>query len=69
MLLSLYDDRSFFKYNALDLHSTHDIDRLSFETIVDVLHADDWTHQVHLEPQVIEVPLTEELHMGGHEVL
>lgn len=59
----------FFKQKALALHSTHDVDRLSFDSIADVLHVDDWTQQVHLEPQVLKVPLAEQFHMGGQEVL
>lgn len=52
-----------------DLHSTYDVDRLSFDSEANILHADNWTQQVHTEPHFLEVPLAAQFHMGGHEVL
>lgn len=53
----------------MDLHSAHDADRLSFETVADFLHVEDRTHQVHFEPQVVEVRLAEQFHMRRQEFL
>lgn len=74
MFLSFIINLNAERYNLsfiheLDLHSTHDIDGLSFDTITDVLHVDDRTQQVHTEPQCVKVPLTEQFNMGGQEVL
>lgn len=52
-----------------DLHSTHDFGRLSFDTVADILHVEDRNHQVHVEPQLITVPLSEQFNMGGQEIL
>lgn len=59
----------FFIQKLFDLHSTHDIDGLSFDTITDVLHFDNRTQQVHTEPQCVKVLLTEQFNMGGQEIL
>lgn len=52
-----------------DLHSTLDIDGLRLGAAAGVLHVSDRPQQVHVDPSLPKVPLTEQLHMGRQEVL
>ncbi len=52
-----------------DSHSAQDVNRLSFGTIADVLHVDDRNQQVHVESQLIKVPLAEQFDMRRQEIL
>lgn len=54
---------------ALHLHSAHDVDRLSFVTVADLVHVDHWAHQVHFEPHAVEVGLAEQFHVRRQEFL
>lgn len=58
-----------FLTEAVYLHSTHDIDGLSFATMANVLQARDGTQQVRMEPQLIKVLLAEQFNMRGQEIL
>ncbi|TNN62027.1 hypothetical protein EYF80_027765 [Liparis tanakae] len=43
--------------------------RLSFAAVFKVLHVGDGNHQVHVQPQLIEVSLTEQFYVRGLELL
>lgn len=55
----------FFLY----LHSTHDVGRLCFATMGDVLHVGDRSQQVHIEPSCIKVPVHEQFNVRGEVIL
>lgn len=56
-------------WSTLHLHSTHDVDRLSFVTVADLVHVDHRAHQVHFDPHAVEVGLAEQFHVRRQEFL
>ena len=57
------------KNHSQYIHSTYDINRLCFVVVANILHVDNCAYQVHSQPQVPKVLLSEEPHTRTQQVL